>query len=353
MILPTTSLAALLLLILSTVCLGSWANAQKLVGKWRFELFYYDYMLGVVMCAVVAAYTLGEADPQDLTFADNLLLIGYHQMAYGIASGVVLSLANILLVAAIAVSGLAVAFPIALGLAMVIGVVRTYASNPQGNAILLFGGAVLVVIAIMVDAFAYSGYLDAQLAASNEGPRIDPRTKRAVKPVTAVRGIALSLLSGILMALFYPLVELERIGDNAVAPYGMALLFAGGLLLTTFLYVPFFANFPVMGEPIQLRNYFRGTKKQHFWGIFGGIVWAAGAIAGLVAASAPPGVQAGPAISYGLGQGAALLSALWGLIVWREFKGGDVRTQMLLVTMIVLFVTGVSLVSIAPLYVSK
>src|SRR5215469_4978017 len=159
MILPTTYSAALLLLIVSMLGWGSWANTQKLSGKWRFELFYYDYSLGMLLCALIAAYTLGEMSSNDLTFTDNLLIAGRRQIVWAISAGGVFNLANLLLVAAIAVSGLAVAFPIGIGLALVIGVASNFLLNPQGNPMLLFGGVFLVVVAILVDAFAYSGYL--------------------------------------------------------------------------------------------------------------------------------------------------------------------------------------------------
>jgi len=354
MILPTTYLAALLLLLLSMVCWGSWANTQKLTGKWRFELFYYDYAIGVALCALIAAFTFGSMNPQELTFQDNLLIAGYRKMMYGAAGGAVFNLANMLLVAAIAVSGMAVAFPIAIGLALVIGVVWNYALNPQGNALLLFGGLLLVVAAIVVDAFAYSTHLGAQTVAPTGGaPQIDPRARRPLKPLSARRGIVISVISGILMGMFYPLVEMGKSGENGVGPYGIALLFAGGVLVSTFFYNPFFMNFPVSGEPVHFRHYFKGTQKQHLLGIFGGIIWAAGAISNFVAASAPPSVQVGPAISYALGQGATLVSALWGLLVWREFRGANDRVKMMLAGMIALFLAGLTMVSIAPLYASK
>jgi len=350
MLLPSTYSAALLLLIVSMFCWGSWANTQKLAGKWRFELFYYDYSFGVLLCALAAAFTFGSLAPNELTFQDNFLLASKRQMLYGVAGGVVFNLANMLLVAAIAVSGMAVAFPIAIGLALVIGVVWNYALNPQGNPILLFGGAFLVIVAIVVDALAYSSYLQAQQAALKP---VDPRSKVRVRRPNAARGIVLSVVGGILMGMFYPLVELGKEGETGVAPYGIALLFGAGVVLSTFLYVPFFANFPVEGEPIPLSNYLKGTKRQHLLGLLGGAIWMIGAICNFAAASTPVTVQVGPAISYALGQGATLVSALWGLLVWREFKGADDRVRMLLVGMIVLFVVGLAMISIAPLHASN
>jgi glucose uptake protein len=349
MILPTTYLGALLLSIVSMICWGSWANTQKLAGKWRFELFYYDYSLGVLICAVVAAYTLGSWLPQELTFSDNLLIAARRQMAYGVGAGIVFNLANMLLVAAIAVSGMAVAFPVAIGLALVIGVVWNYQLNAQGNPILLFSGVALVVVAIVTDAFAYAAYIDAKQLEAQKALQADPRAKPRTRKPGAARGLILSIISGVLMGMFYPLVEMGKAGDSGVAPYGIGVLFGAGVFLSSLLYIPFFLNFPVEGEPIAARDYFKGTRGQHFLGFAGGIIWMAGALANFVAASAPVSVELGPATSYALGQGATMVSALWGLLVWHEFKGANQRVKLLLLAMIVLFVVGLGLISIAPL----
>ncbi len=350
MVLPNTYLAALLLLIGSMLCWGSWANAQKLAGKWRFELLYYDYSLGVVICAVIAAFTFGQMLPKELTFSDNLMIAAKRQIAWAVGAGMVFNLANLLLVAAISVAGMAVAFPIAIGLALVIGTVWSYALNPQGNPTLLFGGALLVVAAIVVDAFAYSAYLDQKKTEAIKALNEDPRgRKKAANAPGAGRGIALSIVSGILMGTFYPMVEIAKAGEVGVAPYGIGLLFGGGVLFSSLLYLPFFMNFPVEGDPVELSKYFGGTLRQHLLGLAGGIVWMMGALFNFAAASAPVAVQVGPAISYALGQGATLVSALWGLLVWHEFKGANERIRMLIVVMLVLFVVGLGMISIAPL----
>lgn len=355
MILPTTYSAALLLLIVSMLCWGSWANTQKLAGKWRFELFYYDYSIGVLLCAVVAAFTFGSWLPKELTFQDNFLIAGKRQMAYGVAAGAVFNLANMLLVAAIAVAGMSVAFPIAIGLALVIGVVWNFALNPQGNPLLLFAGAFLVVIAILINAFAYSTYLDQKNQAAKPPAARPvaarpnaPRGRPTVQPAGASKGIVLSVIGGILMGMFYPLVEIGKGGDAGVAPYGIALLFGAGVLLSTLLYVPFFLNFPVEGRPIGARQYFSGNTKQHLLGILGGIVWMTGAVCNFVAASSPATLQVGPAVSYAL---ATLISALWGLLVWREFRGASSRVRILLVVMILVFLAGLGMISYAPIAV--
>jgi glucose uptake protein len=350
MILPTTYVAALLLSIVSMICWGSWANTQKLAGKWRFELFYYDYSLGMLLCAIVLAFTFGSMRSQELTFTDNLLIVSKHQMVYALGAGAVFNLANMLLVAAISVSGLAVAFPVAIGLALVIGVVSNYSLNPQGDPVLLFGGALLVLIAIVVDGAAYSAYLEGKRAAELKGLSPDPRAKAARKRQPgAGRGIFLAVVSGLLMGSFYPLVEMAKAGEDGLAPYSVGVLFGVGVFVTTLLYVPFFLNFPVEGEPLHAIVYFKGTVGQHLLGILGGAIWMIGGVCNFLASGAPSKLQVGPAVSYALGQGATMISALWGLLVWREFKGANERVKLLLVVMIVLFIAGLAMISVAPL----
>lgn len=338
MILPTTYVAALLLTVLTMICWGSWANTTKLTGKWRFELFYFDYSLGVLLLAIVAAMTLGSMG-DDLTAFDNFLIAGKRKMLYGFAGGMVFNLANMLLVAAISVAGLAVAFPIGIGLALVIGVIWNYLITPQGNPGLLFGGAALVVGAIVVCAQAYRTHAATRKPVLGQPPR----------PRRTGRGIVLSLISGVLMGSFYPLVEMGKTGDLALAPYSIALIFALGVFFSTFFFNIIFMNLPVEGPAISPFQYFRGTLKQHFLGVLGGVIWCTGTIANFAASSAPPEVNVGPAISYGLGQGATLISTLWGLLVWKEFEGASGRVKSLLAVMLLLFVAGLGSISLAPL----
>ena len=348
MVLPDTYLTTLLILILSMFCWGSWANAQKLTGKWRFELFYYDYTFGVLLAAIAAAFTFGTLGFDGFLFLDDLMRAGRRNMAYGLGAGVVFNLANMLLVAAISVAGLAVAFPVGIGLALIIGVVWNYIINPQGNPTLLFVGVGIVLTAIVVDAVAYRLH-----ALSKARTEIKAGRTKSVLPKAGWKGILLSLASGVLMGTFYPLVELGKQGDAGLGPYGIAFIFALGIFGSTFIFNLFFMNLPVQGEPVEMLEYFKGTWKQHLLGLAGGIVWATGTISNFVAASAPPEVQVGPAISYALGQGATLISALWGLLVWKEFKGAVGLIKLLLALMLLLFAVGLGMVSVAPLYAGR
>jgi glucose uptake protein len=354
MILPATTLASLILLTLTLICWGSWANSQRVIFRWRFELFYYDFTLGMLACVLIGAFTLGSMNSQDLTVSDNMMIAGYRKMAFAVAAGLIVNLANMLLIAAVSVSGMAVAFPLSFGVGLIVMSLTNFISSPQSsNALLLFGGMLLVLVAVVVDAVAYRSHIDALAGAAKMGPVLDPRTKMPVKGTIAARGLVLSILSGVAFGFFFPVVDSSRTGDNGVGPYGVALLIGVGMLLSTLIYVPFFINFPVQGDPVQVTAYFQGTRKQHLWGAFAGAIWAVGLVAGLVEAAAPTAVQPSPALAFGLLQGAPIVAALWGLLAWGEFKGSTQGVKMLLSGMIVLFLAGLALVSLAPIYASK
>jgi glucose uptake protein len=333
MILPTTYAVALALMILSMVCWGSWANTFKLARNWRFELFYFDYAIGVFIAGFVAALTFGTVG-EGLTFMDNLSIAGKRQMGFAFIAGCIFNLANMLLVAAISLTGLSVAFPVGIGLALVIGVIWNFILQPTGNPFLLFGGAAFVVMAILVDALAY---------------RAHGKTSGAAVQGFSMKGLVLSLVSGVLMGSFYPIVQMSMASEIGLGPYSVAPFFGTGVLLSTLVLNLYFMNLPVQGEPVPIMAYVRGSMRNHMLGIIGGVLWCVGAVTNFVAASSPE-ANVGPAVSYALGQGATLISALWGLLVWKEFAGAKSQVRLLLVIMLVLFALGLGMVSIAPLY---
>jgi glucose uptake protein len=345
MILPQTYTSALVLMILSMLCWGSWASTYKLAGKWRFELYYFDYAFGLLIAAFVLAMTAGSLGFDGFTFSDDLMHAGKRQWFLGFVGGIVFNLANMLLVAAIAVAGMAVAFPVGIGLALIIGVGLNYLLKPAGNPAFLFGGCALVMAAIVVDAAAYRIInVIRHEALAKEG-----KAKSTRRP-SSFKGIILSVASGILMGLFFPLVAAGQEGELGLGPYAIMVIFGVGVFFSTFVFNMFFLNLPVEGDPADPRDYFRARPIQHFWGLLGGAIWLGGAICAFVAASAPEQVHIGPAVSYAMGQGATLISALWGLLVWKEFKGGDMRVKLLLALMLALFAGGLTLVSLAPLH---
>lgn len=343
MILPTSSQATLLLLVLSMVCWGSWANAQKLAGKWRYELYCYDFAVGFLLLTLAAAFTLGSFNSAELTFQENFLITGYRNMAFAAAAGIVFTVGNMFLSAAVSVAGLSVGFPIALGMALLVSTAFGVLTGTQSSILLAVAGSGLVLAAIVVTTYAYSSHLDALAEATKkETLQLDPRAKqakRAPRPPSAAKAVVLGVLSGIALGLFRPLVSLAQDSDIGVAPYGLAVLFAGGMLPTTIVLSPFFFNFPVTGGPLGLRDYFRGGGRQHFLGLLGGMFAGVAMLAGFLATGAPSAVRA-------VQQGGTLLAALWGFLVWREFKGAGERVRMLFVGMLILYAAGITVLSV-------
>jgi glucose uptake protein len=329
MFLPETYQAALLLMLLSMVCWGSWANTLKLCPGYRFQLFYWDYAIGLFAGALLWGLTAGSLGHTEPSFVAAALHAPLSTMVWAACGGVIFNVANLLLVAAIDVAGLAVAFPVGIGLALVIGAVSSYLVSPAGNPLLLFGGVALVAVAIVTDAAAY-------------------RKREESARAATTRGIVLSLVAGVLMGSFYPLVARAMSAKPASGPYAIALFFAVGVLLST---VP--ANLLLMARPLDGKSpvdgadYRRAPMSWHVAGVLGGTVWCTGAVANFVASGAH---LVGPAVSYSIGQGATMVSACWGVFVWREFAGAPQSARLLLLLMFVFFAMGLGAVALAPLY---
>jgi glucose uptake protein len=334
--------------VLTMLCWGSWANVVKLVKEWRFELLYFDYALGILLISLVAGVTLGSMGTDGQPFWADLAQASGRSLAFGFLGGVVFNLSNFLVVGAMAVAGLGVAFPIGVGLALVVGVIWNYLVNPQGNPALLFTGVAMVVAAIVLDGIAYRVHSLAKAAGSGKSKTGGPEETGKVK-----KGILLSVVGGVLMGMFFPLVEIGKKGTNGtdgLGPYAIGFVFSVGVFLSTFVFNAYFMRKPVQGKPIRFGDYFKGTSVEHFWGIVGGIAWGIGTLSSFVAASAPKSLQVGPAISYALGQGSTMVGAFWGVVVWKEFAGGGPIVKRLIALMFLLFVIGLAVVSIAPLF---
>ena len=322
-------------MITSMLCWGSWANTLKLTPGYRFQLFYWDYVLGVVLAAAILGLTAGSHGAEGNAFAPDMAMTSPDKMALAACGGAVFNVANLLLVAAIDVAGLAVAFPVGIGIALVVGSVWSYLVNPRANPMLLFGGVALVVVAIVLDAAAYR---------KREGE------KKSAK-AASTRGITLSLVAGVLMGSFYPLVASAMSGtelERAPGPYAIAMFFAIGVLIST---VP--ANWLLMKKPldgkppVSGKGYWDAPIQWHSAALFGGAIWCCGAVTNFVAGGAH---KVGPAVSYAIGQGATMISACWGVFVWKEFSGAPKEAKKLLAFMFVFFLMGLTAVALAPLY---
>jgi len=337
MYLPGNYLPALLMLIACMFCWGSWANTQKLAQAFRFELFYWDYIIGMVLSSLVFGVTLGSTGElaNGLPFLESLAQAAARNLGLALLSGIIFTAANILLVAAIAVAGMAVAFPIGIGLALIIGTVGNYIVKPAGNPLLLFGGMTLVAAAIVLDAWAYR-----TLAATKSAGQAQP-----VKPVGI--GIALSLACGVLMGLFYPFFARSIAGVRNLTPYSGFFVFSIGAVLGTLPVIGYLMYRPISGKPVHAGEYFKVPSHWHIWGVLGGVIWSLGSIFNFVV-GAKPGLV-GPAVSYSLGQGATLVSAMWGVFIWREFKGAGAKANLRLTLMFACFLAGLAAIAIAPL----
>jgi glucose uptake protein len=326
MFIPTVYAVALSMIVVSMIAWGSWVNTYKLCKGWRFELFYWDYVWGILLISLILGFTMGRTDPASPdSFIQNLHTADGRHFMFALLSGILFNLGNILIVAAIAIAGMAVAFPVGVGLALVIGSVLNYIITPKGNVWMLFGGIALVCIAMAVDTVAYR--------------------RHAKDQSVGTKGIILSVLGGVVMGLFYPFIAKAIKGENHLGPYTVAFVFALGVLVSNFPVNYILMRRPVSGPPLSVRDYFRGTRAWHLWGILGGMFWGMGTIFNFVASYAQ---MVGPAASYALGQGSTMVGPIWGVFVWGEFKGADATTRRLVALMFALFIAGLVCVALAP-----
>ncbi len=326
MFIPQTYSLAIILCVVTMLCWGSWGNTQKLSGKtWRFELYYWDYVLGILLFALLLGFTLGSMGEQGRGFIEDIRQADIGSILNALLGGVIFNASNILLVAAMAIAGMAVAFPVGVGIALALGVVINYVFAPQGNAAWLFGGVALVVAAIIIDALAYKKH------------------SKSLQKVST-KGILLSISAGVLMSLFYRFVagsmvtSFEAPEAGKLTPYSAVFFFATGVLISNLLFNYLIMRKPFAGEPVSFRDYAKGSFGVHLTGILGGVIWCLGMSMSIIASG-----KAGYAISYGLGQGATLIAALWGVFIWKEFRGASRSVNLLILLMFLAYLSGLAL----------
>jgi len=310
------------------LCWGSWANTQKLASKeWRFQLFYWDYSIGILLLALVLALTIGSIGLAGRGFIEDIRQASGTMIWKAFLGGIIFNFANILLVTAIDIAGMAVAFPVGIGIALAQGVFVNYIAKPEGNPLILFIGVALVVVAIIIDAVAYK--------------RMQTGAQKGV-----AKGLLLSVIAGISMGFFYRFVADSMVTDfvnpdaGFLTPYTAVVVFSAGLLLSNIVFVTAIMLKPISGEPVAPGDYFKkGNPKLHLIGILGGVIWSLGMSLSIIAAGV-----AGPAISYGLGQGATMVAAFWGVFIWKEFKDAPKGSNKLIAAMFFFFIIGLGLI---------
>src|SRR6266567_4074261 len=320
---PGSFTVALAMTMMSAVFWGSWANTYKGARNYRFELFYWDYMIGVLVAAFGIALTMGSMGSSGESFIANLSRADFSNYLYAFIGGFLFNIANLLLVAGIDIAGLAVAFPISIGIATVEGVVLSYILQPKGHASYLAIGVALAIAAILCDAMAYGN-----LGAS--GRKVSGK------------GIVVNVVSGLLMGSFAPFVTKAMTTGHTLTPYSIAVLFSVGAFICCFFVNIYFMRHPLVGEPVNFSGFLPAGARNHAFGIAGGIVWGFGTSFNFIA-----GGFAGVAVSYAIGQSAPMIAALWGVLAWKEFAGAGKKAWVLLGLMFALYLAAVTTIALA------
>src|SRR5216684_369597 len=321
MFVPHSFALALLMMITSAVCWGSWANTYKGVKSYRFELFYWDYAVGILLISLILAFTMGSTVDDPASFLNNVSTADGSNILSTLAGGAVFNLANLLLVAGIDMAGLAIAFPVSIGIALVVGVVCSYLLQPKGNAGLLAVGVACAVIAVFLDGKAYGSLAKSGSAVSK-------------------KSITTCMVSGVLMGLWAPFVTHAMTQGKTLGPYSVGVFFTLGALLSCFLWNIYFMKKPLVGGPVSFAELFGGPATGHLLGILGGVIWGVGTVFNLVAAN-----FTGVAISYAIGQSAPMVAALWGVFVWKEFQGANRTAKTYLSFMFLFYLLAILLVA--------
>jgi len=326
MFIPQSYTLAVILCIVTMLCWGSWGNTQKLAGKsWRFELFYWDYVIGILLFSLFLGFTMGSFGEDGRSFTEDIGQSQPENIFKAMAGGVIFNASNILLVAAMSIAGMAVAFPVGVGIALALGVIINYLFTPKGDPKLLFLGVAFIVAAIIIDAIAYKKH------------------SASLKKVSG-KGIILSVSAGVLMALFYRFVASSMASDfvspepGKLTPYSALFFFATGVFISNLLFNYIIMKRPFEGNPLSFKDYRAGSIGVHLTGILGGLIWNIGMSMSIIASG-----KAGYAISYGLGQGATLIAALWGVFIWKEFKGASGSVNKLILFMFLAYLAGLAL----------
>jgi glucose uptake protein len=318
---PSSLTIALLMMITSAICWGSWANTYKGIKGYRFELFYWDYAVGIFVISLVLALTMGSTGNNSSSFLNNVHSADTANIVNALIGGALFNLANLLLVAAIDMAGLAVAFPVSIGIALVVGVVLSYALQPKGNAILLGLGVACALIAVVLDGKAYGSLAGGAKSASR-------------------KSLITCVVSGVLMGLWAPFMAHAMTRGNPLGPYSAAVFLTLGALLSCFIWNIYFMKHPLVGEPVSFTGFFKGSASGHLLGLLGGCIWGVGTVFNLVAAN-----FTGVAISYAIGQSAPMVAALWGIFAWKEFDHAGSKSKVFLVLMFVFYGLAIFLVA--------
>jgi len=318
---------AVFLCAVAMICWGSWQNTQNLIGKtWRFEHYYWDFSIGILLFALIMAFTFGSIGTEGRSFITDLRQASLQNLLSAAVGGIIWNVGTLLLVAAISIAGMSVAFPIGGGIGWTLGILINYIGKPEGNPLFLFTGTGFIILAIVLSMLSYRKLANQQKK-------------------TTLKGILLSFSAGLCIAFFYRFVAASLATDfspadaGKISSYSAVVFFSIGAFICTAILNPVFMARPVQGEPVKIADWFRGGSRVHLLGMLGGAIWCLGNSVSFMSVGA-----ASPAISYGLSNSAPVVAALWGIFVWKEFRDAPKGTNLLLTLMFGCYLVGLVLI---------
>jgi glucose uptake protein len=344
MILPRNDSTLTVLLVLCMLCWGTWPIFHKMAKRYRFELFYFDFGFGMGFVALLCAFTVGSLGFDGFSFTDDLLNARKQEWLLAILAAMIFNFGNMLTLGASSITGIAVAFPLSFGVAMIVGSWMNYLGHPGIDSALMWGGTMLVIVSLILGSSAYSHLR----AMQHETLARAGKTKSTRRP-SSLKGILLSLVGGLVLGTFAPLLLRAQDPEDGVGPYSLLFLFALGVFVSTFIFNLFFMNLPMEGDPLEIADYIKTPIKNHLFGALSGAVWGIGAVAIFVANSPKGEIHPTGTSSLILAQAAPILAALWGWLIWKELKGGDIRVKAFAGLMLVFFAGGLTFFSLAAM----
>ena len=349
MILPGSFPASIILLIITLLCWGTWANTWKSSHpKWRFELYYFDFAIGAFIAAILCAVSLGTFGWDGFSFIDDIRLAGKRQDLFAFLGGMVFNLGNMLLVGSMSITGMAVAFPTGIGVALAVGAMWSIFLGPSGNLMYRLGGAVVLILAAVFSTMAWRVFAKARLLEI-----IKTGTTKSTKKMVSSKGSVIAIIAGIFLGSFTPLIQLGRESEIGLGPYSLGFVVAAGIVVSTFIFNLFFMNLPIDGKPVEIVNYFRAKVKTHARGMLGGVIWYLGALASFVVTRADGASVVAPGLNYALVNGSVVVAAVFGAAYWKEFSAVDAKVSSQILLMILFLILGVALLSASLIFAPK
>jgi glucose uptake protein len=307
------------MLMCGMICWGSWPSAEKITRNWRTEFFHLDFSLGLFLASLLAIGIYKQSDP-GAAFLKGLLEADRSAWLWALGGGAFMNAGNLALLAGIRRVGIAVAFPISVGLSIVVGTLLTYLVNPKGNLLFLGAGVVLIFLAVITNSVAY-GYR-----------KTDGSNKHR-----SINDLAICVVSGTLFMCSGPMFAKAISSTKPLDPNGTCILYALGSLIIAGPLLIYLTRHPIEERPFSFIAYLHGSTRNHLAGLIGGGIWGAGMLLVFL-----PANIVGPALALAVGQADPLVAALWGVLIWGEFRGAPASARALLASMFILYVAGLA-----------